>query len=109
MNKRVHQIAKERGVASKELLERLRAAGIDVKAASNVDEEVALKVLDNGAGTVAPVTDGKRDDPAPPPPSVSRTQAPATPSEPAPQPPRAAAPPAPAPAPPTTPPGTQRP
>src|SRR5579864_3463529 len=108
MNKRVHQIAKERGVASKELLERLRAAGIDVKAASsNVDEEVALKVLGNGAGTAAPVTDGKRDEPAPPPPSVPKTQAPATPSEPAPQPPRAAAPPAPAPA--ATPPATQRP
>ena len=46
MNKRVHQIAKERGLQSKYVLERLRAAGVDVKAASsNVDEEVALKVL----------------------------------------------------------------
>ncbi len=50
MNKRVHQIAKERGLPSKDLLERLRAAGVDVKAASsNVDEDVALKVLGNGA------------------------------------------------------------
>ena len=55
MNKRVHQIAKERGLPSKDVLERLRAAGVDVKAASsNVDEDVALRVLGNGAG--APVS-----------------------------------------------------
>jgi translation initiation factor IF-2 len=54
MNKRVHQIAKERGLPSKDVLERLRAAGIDVKAASsNVDEDVALKVLGNGAAASA--------------------------------------------------------
>src|SRR5947209_1866297 len=54
MNKRVHQIAKEQGLASKDVLERLRAAGVDVKAASsNVDEDVALKVLGNGAGGTA--------------------------------------------------------
>ncbi len=54
MNKRVHQIAKERGLPSKDVLERLRAAGIDVKAASsNVDEDVALKVLGNGDGAAA--------------------------------------------------------
>src|SRR5436305_11443114 len=61
MNKRVHQIAKERGLPSKDLLERLRAAGLDVKAASsNVDEDAALKVLGNGAASTAPATDGKR-------------------------------------------------
>jgi translation initiation factor IF-2 len=60
MNKRVHQIAKERGLASKDLLERLRAAGVDVKAASsNVDEDVALKVLGNGASAPVQSTDGK--------------------------------------------------
>jgi translation initiation factor IF-2 len=49
MAKRVHQIAKEQGLTAKELLERLHAAGVDVKAASsNVDEEVALRVLGNG-------------------------------------------------------------
>src|SRR5437588_9737452 len=54
MNKRVHEIAKERGLTSKELLERLRAAGVEVKAASsNVDEAVALKVLGNGDGAAA--------------------------------------------------------
>ena len=55
MNKRVHQIAKERGIPSKDVLERLRAAGVDVKAASsNVDEDVALRVLGNGAGSATP-------------------------------------------------------
>src|ERR1700751_5595684 len=70
MNKRVHQIAKERGLASKDLLERLRAAGIDVKAASsNVDEDVALKVLGNGTAASPPGVDGKGADTPPPPPA----------------------------------------
>src|SRR5919198_3344099 len=44
--KRVYEIAKERGVSSKELLEALRAAGLDVKAAaSTIDEGDALKAL----------------------------------------------------------------
>ncbi|HTX29933.1 MAG TPA: translation initiation factor IF-2 [Solirubrobacteraceae bacterium] len=84
MNKRVHQIAKERGLASKDLLERLRAAGVDVKAASsNVDEDVALKVLGNGAGAPAQTADGKTADPAkpaapvPPKPAASAPAAPA--------------------------------
>ncbi len=46
MARRVHEIAKEHGLTAKELLERLQAAGVEVKAASsNVDEEVALRVL----------------------------------------------------------------
>ena len=50
---------------SKDVLERLRAAGLDVKAASsNVDEDVALKVLANGAGTAAPAADGDAAKPA---------------------------------------------
>src|SRR6478672_7394018 len=49
--KRVHEIAKEHGLSSKELLERLHAAGIEAKAAaSSVDEAVALKALGDGAG-----------------------------------------------------------
>src|SRR5438309_12018474 len=57
MNKRVHQIAKEHGVTAKELLERLHAAGVEVKAASsNVDEEVALRVLGNGQPSAAETT-----------------------------------------------------
>src|SRR5918911_4952491 len=56
MNKRVHEIAKERGVPSRAVLERLRAAGVEVKAASSsVDEALALRVLDGGA------QDGGRD------------------------------------------------
>ena len=54
MNKRVHQIAKEQGTTAKELLERLHAAGIDVKAASsNVDEDLALRVLSGADGAAA--------------------------------------------------------
>ncbi len=48
-NKRVHEIAKERGLPAKDVLARLKAAGVDVKAASSsVDEEVASRVLANG-------------------------------------------------------------
>src|SRR5439155_5697147 len=55
MNKRVHEIAKERGVSSRAVLDRLRAAGIEVKAASSsVDEELALRVLDGGTQDGAP-------------------------------------------------------
>jgi translation initiation factor IF-2 len=49
MNKRVHEIAKERGLPAKEVLDKLRAAGIDVKAvSSSVDEQTALRALGNG-------------------------------------------------------------
>ncbi len=49
MNKRVHEIAKERGLEAKDVLARLKAAGVDVKASSSsVDEEVAKRVLANG-------------------------------------------------------------
>ena len=45
--RRVHEIAKSAGVTSKELLEALRAAGVEVKvAASSVEEDVARRVLD---------------------------------------------------------------
>jgi translation initiation factor IF-2 len=48
-NKRVHEIAKERGLPAKDVLARLKAAGVDVKASSSsVDEEVASRVLANG-------------------------------------------------------------
>jgi translation initiation factor IF-2 len=58
MNKRVHQIAKERGMAPKELLERLQGAGIEVKAvSSSVDEAVASRVLGNGDGASPPAAD----------------------------------------------------
>jgi translation initiation factor IF-2 len=49
-NKRVHEIAKERGLPAKDVLARLKEAGVDVKASSSsVDEEVASRVLANGA------------------------------------------------------------
>ncbi|HST54883.1 MAG TPA: translation initiation factor IF-2 [Solirubrobacteraceae bacterium] len=54
--KRVHEIAKEQGLSSKELLEKLRAAGVDAKAAaSSVDEAAALQALRaNGSSATAP-------------------------------------------------------
>src|SRR5579884_2643227 len=55
MAKRVHEIAKEQGLTAKELLARLHAAGVEVKAASsNVDEQVALRVLGNGQASASP-------------------------------------------------------
>ena len=49
MNKRVHEIAKERGLPAKDVLARLKEAGVDVKASSSsVDEDVAKRVLANG-------------------------------------------------------------
>jgi translation initiation factor IF-2 len=49
--KRVYEIAKERGVSSKELLEQLQAAGLDVKAAaSSVDEADVQRIAGAPAG-----------------------------------------------------------
>ncbi|HEV3093704.1 MAG TPA: translation initiation factor IF-2 [Solirubrobacteraceae bacterium] len=71
--KRVHEIAKEQGISSKELLEKLAAAGIAAKAAaSSVEEADALRAIGgNGATATATATN-----PAPP-------VAPATPVTPA--------------------------
>jgi translation initiation factor IF-2 len=58
--KRVHEIAKEHGLSSKELLAKLHAAGVEAKAAaSSVEEAVALKALggaasSNGSGASSP-------------------------------------------------------
>src|SRR5690349_7054873 len=55
MNKRVTEIAKERGLPAKEVIEKLKAAGIEVKAASSsVDEAAALRALGNGGGAKRP-------------------------------------------------------
>jgi translation initiation factor IF-2 len=53
--KRVHEIAKEHGLSSKELLERLNAAGVAAKAAaSSIEEADAVRVLSgNGASAIA--------------------------------------------------------
>src|SRR6185437_1049252 len=49
--KRVHEIAKEQGLSSKELLEKLHAAGVEAKAAaSSVEEALALKALGGATG-----------------------------------------------------------
>src|SRR5205807_9524115 len=57
--KRVHEIAKEHGVSSKELLEKLKAAGVEAKAAaSSVDETVALKALGAGGSDGASSSNG---------------------------------------------------
>lgn len=56
MNKRVYQVAREQGLTSKELLGRLRAAGVHVTThSSNVDEALALRILGstNGATPTA--------------------------------------------------------
>jgi translation initiation factor IF-2 len=68
MKKRVHEIAKEHGLQAKDVLQRLKAAGVDVKAASSsVEEAVALQALGNGAppaATEAPAP-GAQATPAP--------------------------------------------
>jgi translation initiation factor IF-2 len=54
MSKRIHEIAKERGIPPKEALERLKAAGISVKTvSSSVEEAVAARVLGDGAAATA--------------------------------------------------------
>src|SRR5437764_4599687 len=72
--KRVHEIAKEQGLTSKEVLAKLKAAGIQAKAAaSSVDEADALAALGNGAKPAAAATAAppkaparsKADQPAP--------------------------------------------
>jgi len=108
--KRVHEIAKEHGLSSKELLEKLRAAGIEAKAAaSSVEEDAVLRVLDGGGSAVPASSNGGPAAPAPAPaakapeaspPASAPSAAAAPPAAPvtpaAPTSPRAAAPPAPA-------------
>ncbi len=51
MKKRVHEIAKQQGLTSKEVLAALKAAGIEAKvAASSVEEEDAIKALAGADG-----------------------------------------------------------
>jgi len=59
--KRVHEIAKERGISSKEVLSVLQAAGLEVKAAaSSVDEDDIRRAFSNGEPTSA--TDAQAGD-----------------------------------------------
>ena len=74
--KRVHEIAKEQNLPSKEVLERLRDAGIEVTAAaSSVDEATALRALG--------VNGGAAKSAAPAAPAPRAPKAPATPKAPA--------------------------
>ncbi|MGA8364823.1 MAG: translation initiation factor IF-2 [Solirubrobacteraceae bacterium] len=53
--KRIHEIAKEQGLSSKELLEKLHAAGVEAKtASSSVEVSAVIQALGNG-GPAAPV------------------------------------------------------
>src|SRR5215210_6758572 len=63
--KRVHEIAKERGMSSRDVLDKLQAAGLDVSApASTVDEAAAARALSgNGAGAARPATQPRRATP----------------------------------------------
>jgi translation initiation factor IF-2 len=73
--KRVHEIAKEHGLSSKELLEKLQAAGVEAKAAaSSVEEAAALKAL--GVGAVAPASSNGTSAPAPVPAAPASASAP---------------------------------
>ena len=60
--KRVHEIAKEQGMSSADVLTKLRAAGFDVTAAaSTVDEAEALRALGgNGAAPAKPAAGAPR-------------------------------------------------
>jgi Translation initiation factor IF-2, N-terminal region len=74
VTKRVYQIADEQGVSSKEVLEALSAAGVEAKAAaSNVDEEVALRALEDAGERQAPIAappEAEHEDEFEPPPAA---------------------------------------
>ncbi len=75
--KRVHEIAKEHGLSSKELLEKLKAAGVEAKAAaSSVDEAAALKAL-AGSAVAVPASANGGSAPTAPAPSAPPTSTPA--------------------------------
>ena len=78
--KRVHEIAKQQGMSSKDVLAALKAAGVEAKAAaSSVEEEVALEALRAANGDSAqPVTDAAAAAKAKPAPAAAaRADAPA--------------------------------
>ena len=57
--KRVHEIAKERGISSKEVISVLQAAGLNVKAAaSSVDENDIRMAFSNGSEAASPSGNG---------------------------------------------------
>ena len=87
--RRVYEIAKEQGISSKELLEKLNAAGVQAKAASSsVEERAALSALGadgatpNGASGAQPPADAQSGPAASEPAAAGRAGA-ATPAPPA--------------------------
>ena len=76
--KRVHEIAKARGLTSKEVLTKLQAAGVEVTAAaSSVEEDVAAQALDGAPAAEALSSPG---------PKPERAQSPVAKTKPAPKP-----------------------
>src|SRR3954469_21118290 len=77
--KRVHEIAKQQGLTSKEVLAALNAAGIEAKAAaSSVEEAEALRALEaaNGGASkpaAGPPSGAPTNPPAPPAPAAPAT------------------------------------
>jgi translation initiation factor IF-2 len=86
--RRVHEIAKELGISSKELLDHLHRIGIEAKTASSSVEDAVISLLKKDG--IRPTAPAAPAEPPPPPP------APARPAPPAPPPPAAAPEPAPA-------------
>jgi translation initiation factor IF-2 len=105
---RVHEAAKKLGISSKELLEKLKAAGVEVKTASSSVDEAVIAQLNGGSAPASPAPAAQAPatpapaKAAPPAPKAeapaAKAPAPAAPAAPAPAP-KAEAPPAPAPAP----------
>ncbi len=76
--KRVHEIAKAKGVSSKELLAALKKAGVDAKtASSSVDEAAALKAI--GGDGAAPAATATKEKPQAKP--APKAEAPPKPAE----------------------------
>ena len=77
--KRVHEIAKARGLTSKEVLATLQDAGVEVTAAaSSVEEDVAAKVLDGGAPDAPAKSEAPEAEAAP---ATTKQAAPAKPAD----------------------------
>src|SRR5437764_2599373 len=75
--KRVHEIAKERGISSKEVIAVLQKAGLDVKAAaSSVDENDIRRAFSNGTDAANGDGGAAQAEPAPPAREQRQPQAP---------------------------------
>src|SRR5215218_7394781 len=62
--KRVHEIARERGMSSKDVIATLQKAGLDVKAAaSSVDENDVARAFNGGGAAPAPKPKPERHQP----------------------------------------------